>query len=611
MYPILNFLNEFVKYNLSGDPDIWGSGTSHEPYLYRFMAKRSGYPVIGDIIIINVPDILISGYPSPGSPDYRIPFKLRSKTFLPIYFINITPNAIMYNSMQTTKIDLNPLFKKALDIMETSSKNAFITGKAGTGKSTLLQYFRMHTKKRVVVLAPTGVAAINVQGETIHSFFRFKPNITLNKVKKIKIAKGQKSLYKELDAIIIDEISMVRADLLDCVDKFLRLNGPKKKKPFGGIQMIFIGDLYQLPPVVTSQEKELFLQQYQSPYFFAAESFENLQMEYIELEKIYRQKDQVFINLLNHIRKNLAAEDDLELINQRFDPDFEPKDDDFYIHLTTTNKMANELNEKELKKLKTKLHAFQGEISGEIDPKQLPTDLTLNLKIGSQIMLLNNDGWGRWVNGTIGKIVDILEEHVLVELADGTIEEVSPFTWEIFHFNLNQLSHQLEAEVVGKFTQLPLRLAWAITIHKSQGKTFDKVILDIGKGTFAHGQLYVALSRCRSLAGIILKKKVKKSHIIMDYKVINFVTKYQYKQSDSQCPLEQKIRIIEQAILENKNLELIYLKTSDEKSQRIIKPFHVGEMEYQGKTFLGVKAFCLKRNEERVFRIDRILELLS
>jgi ATP-dependent DNA helicase PIF1 len=515
----------------------------------------------------------------------------------------------MYYIMQTAKIDFNPLFKKALDIMENSSKSAFITGKAGTGKSTLLQYFRMHAKKRVVVLAPTGVAAINVSGETIHSFFRFKPNITLNKVKKIKLAKGEKSLYKKIDTIIIDEISMVRADLLDCVNKFLRLNGPKKKKPFGGIQMIFIGDLYQLPPVVTSQEKESFSQQYKSPYFFAAKSFDHLQMEYIELEKVYRQKDAIFIKLLNNFRKNIVAEDDLEQINERFNPDFEPKEDEFYIRLTTTNKMANELNERELKKLKAKLHTFQGEVSGEFDLKQLPTDLSLNLKTGSQIMLLNNDGWGRWVNGTVGKIIDILKGRVLVELADGKVTEVAPYTWEIFHFNLNQNSQQLEAEVVGKFSQFPMKLAWAITIHKSQGKTFDHVILDIGKGTFAHGQLYVALSRCRSLGGIILKKKIKKPHIIMDYKVVNFVTRYQYKQSEFRCSLEEKIRIIKQAIKDNRDLELTYLKTSDEKSRRTIKPTHIGEIEYSGKSFLGVKAFCLKRNDERVFRVDRILEI--
>ena len=224
-------------------------------------------------------------------------------------------------------------------------------------------------------------------------------------------------------------------------------------------------------------------------------------------------------------------------------------------------------------------------------------------------MLLNNDSWGRWVNGSIGKIVDIAQDRVLVELAEGKVTEVAPHTWEIFHFNLNQHSYQLETEVVGKFTQFPMKLAWAITIHKSQGKTFDKVILDLGKGTFAHGQLYVALSRCRSLNGIILKKKVKKSHIIMDYKVINFVTKYQYKQSESRCSLENKIKIIKQAIADNKNLELTYLKTSDEKSRRAIQPTFIGEMQYQGKSFLGVKAFCLKRNDERVFRVDRILEI--
>lgn len=503
-------------------------------------------------------------------------------------------------------IELNDLFKKALDLLENSNRNVFITGKAGTGKSTLLQYFRENTKKRVVVLAPTGVAAINVHGETIHSFFGFKPDITLDKVKKIKFRKGRKNIYKEIDAVIIDEISMVRADLLDCVDKFLRLNGPKSALPFGGLQMIFIGDLYQLPPVVTSQEKHIFKGYYKSEYFFDAKVFGLMAIEYLELEKVYRQKDEKFIGLLNTIRNNTAGDAELEALNARFDPGSNPKGG-FCINLTTTNQMAKEINESHLAKLPGKDKVFVGEIAGEFDLKQLPTEIELKLKIGAQIMLLNNDPMRRWVNGTLGKIKKIGKDAVEVELRDGRIETIQPFEWQMFHFELNQNSGQLETETVGSFIQFPLKLAWAITIHKSQGKTFDSVVLDLGRGTFAHGQLYVALSRCTSLRGIVLKKLLKKQHIIMDYRVVKFITGYQYALSDMKCPIDDKMAIISGAITKQAKLRITYLKAQDEKSKREITPYEIGEIEYNGKPFLGVKAFCHKRGEDRVFRVDRML----
>lgn len=507
------------------------------------------------------------------------------------------------------KIELNELFLKALNIMENTTNNIFITGKAGTGKSTLLDYFRNTTQKKIVVLAPTGVAAINVKGETIHSFFGFKPDITVDKVKKISSRSGNKtSIYKKIQAIVIDEISMVRADLLDCVDRFLRLNGNDHNLSFGGVQMIFIGDLYQLPPVVTGKEKEIFTNYYKSQYFFSAKIFENFAMEYLELEKVYRQKDEKFIDLLNCIRNNTASEEEFNLINSRYNPDFESKGN-YYIYLTTTNKMATEINEKQLEKLKDKYRIFNGEIEGDFEENYLPTDLQLKLKKSAQIMLLNNDSQGRWVNGTIGKIIDFEKEIIVVELENGNLEEVEPHTWEIFHFQFNAVTNNLESQIIGSFTQYPLKLAWAITIHKSQGKTFAKVIIDIGRGTFAHGQMYVALSRATSLEGIILKKKIKKNNIFMDYRIRDFVTKYQYKISEQNCPLENKIEIISKAIKNKTNLEIVYLKTKDEKTKRLIAPMFVGKMEYLGKKYLGVSAYCFKRETERIFRVDRILEL--
>lgn len=513
-----------------------------------------------------------------------------------------------------SKIDFNEKFKEALDAMEKTFDNVFITGRAGTGKSTLLDYFRNETKKEIVVLAPTGVAALNVKGKTIHSFFGFRPDITSQKVTNLNLIDAE-NIYKKLDAIVIDEISMVRADLLDCVDKFLRLNGKNKKAPFGGIQMIFIGDLYQLPPVVMGREKDIFKNEYASEYFFDAKVFENFQMKFIELEKIYRQKDEEFIGLLNAIRNNSISEGELENINQRHNPDFECAADDFYIYLTPTNAASQEINEKKLRELEGKLYHYEGMVGGNFDEKYLPTDVNLNLKVGAQVMMLNNDARRRWVNGTIGKIVKIKKDKDLemdiisVEFADGKVEEVVPYTWEIYDFYFDKKKGHVESESVGSFTQYPMKLAWSVTIHKSQGKTFDKVVLDIGKGTFAHGQMYVALSRCTTLEGIVLKKKILKRHIWMDYRVVKFVTGFQYGISEKAMSLENKIDMIKKAISEKKKLEITYLKANDIKSKRTILPLKIGEMEYMGKTFIGVSGMCMKRGEERVFRVDRILEM--
>lgn len=512
------------------------------------------------------------------------------------------------------KIEINPQFEKALDLIENTNKNVFITGRAGTGKSTLLSYWRKITKKKSVVLAPTGVAALNVKGQTIHSFFRFKPGITLDKVKK---AYGKrKEIYQKINSIVIDEISMVRSDLLDCVDKFMRLNGNNKNLSFGGAQMIFIGDLYQIPPVVTGKEREIFRTLYKSQYFFDSKVFASLKMEFIELEKVYRQHDQNFIDLLNVIRNNSADEKHLLAINKRFDPDFDPDLKDFFICLTTTNKLAEEINQKQLAKLKNKIHTYHGEILGDFSLRSLPTKIKLLVKIDSQIMMLNNDKNGKWVNGSVGKIINIKPQRnkddiVIAQLTNGSKVKVSPFTWELFKFSIDEKTGKLISETVGSFTQYPFMLAWAVTIHKAQGKTFDNVVIDIGKGTFCHGQMYVALSRCTTLSGLILKKPIEKKHIFMDWRVVKFLTQYQYQISENKLSLDKKIKIIEQAIENKSRLKIIYLKANDEKSKRIIEPNFVGEMEYLSKTYLGVSAFDSKRQEERNFKVERILEIIS
>lgn len=511
------------------------------------------------------------------------------------------------------QIDFNPVFQKALSFLEETQQNLFITGRAGTGKSTLLSYFREHTKKNLVVLAPTGVAALNVHAQTIHSFFKFKPGITLQKVKREYKKNDKNNIYQKIDMIIIDEISMVRSDLLDCVEKSLRINRGNTR-PFGGVQMVFIGDLYQLPPVVTSSEKEIFKTHYASPYFFDAHCLEGISFEFIELEKIYRQKDETFISLLNSIRNNSATEEQFSAINARYQPDFIPNPKQFSLHLTTTNALADQINLNQLAKLRTKEYIFKGRTSGDFDTRALPTDESLSVKVGSQIMLLNNDSANRWVNGSIGAIVGIESEEgeedaLIVELSDGEIVSVTPYTWELFEFTYDKTSKRLSSETVGTFTQYPLRLAWAVTIHKSQGKTFDRIIIDLGRGTFVHGQLYVALSRCTSLEGIVLKQQIAKKHIFMDWRVVKFVTGFQYQKSDEALPLAEKVRILENAADEQSALAIVYLKANDEKSERVILPYQVGQMEFRGKQFLGVSAFDKKRGEDRVFRVDRILSM--
>ncbi len=514
--------------------------------------------------------------------------------------------------IKTPRIELNDRFVQALELMERSNRGVFITGRAGTGKSTLLSYFRNSTVKTIAVLAPTGVAALNVKGQTIHSFFGFRTNITLEKVRKLRYSNEDDNIYKKLDAIVIDEISMVRADLLDCVDKFLRLNGPNSKRPFGGIQMIFFGDLYQLPPVVTGTEKAVISELYETPYFYSADVFASLDMEFIELEKVYRQHEGQFLELLNSIRNNTVTGEGMELLNQRYLPQFEPTPEDFYIYMTTTNKLAGEINSQRLEKLKGRASSFTAEIEGEFDSKSIPTAAVLQVKAGAQIMMVNNDSDGRWVNGSIGKVTGMTvdengETIIIAELTDGTEVEISPYTWEIYKFYVEE--GLLQSETVGKFRQYPLILAWAVTIHKSQGKTFDRVIIDIGRGTFSYGQVYVALSRCTTLEGIVLKKPILKKHIWTDYRVVKFLTKFQYNKAEQSFSVDGKVELIKKAIESKSALKMLYLKPSDEKSSRAVIPRMVGDMEYQGKVFLGMRAFCLERKAERTFRVDRILEL--
>lgn len=507
------------------------------------------------------------------------------------------------------QLELTSEFRRALDLLERGAHNLFITGRAGTGKSTLLQQFRAVTRKNVVVLAPTGVAAVNVGGQTIHSFFGFKPDITPDRVKKVSNSKQE--LYKKIDTVIIDEISMVRADLLDAVARFLALNGKTSRRPFGGAQMVLFGDLYQLSPVVQSREEELFHSYYESPYFFSAKSFEDLGLEWIDLSKVFRQTDVAFLEILNRIRNGTVLDEDLARLNARLREEIELESLDDYVFLTTTNDGASAINRHQLHRIPSKKYSFTAEVTGSFDAKSFPTQCELELKEGAQVMLLNNDSLGRWINGTIARIkkIDARKERLIVTLPDSSEEEVKAYRWDMFHFELDKTSRRLIPVSVGQFVQFPVRLAWAITIHKSQGLTFDKVVLDLSRGTFAHGQLYVALSRLRTLAGLILTRPVKRGHILLDRRIQKFITDYHYGLSEARLPLEEKIELIQDAIERGRDLEIVYLKRSDDKSHRRVTPIAVSEMEFQSRTFQGLQAYCHSRKDERVFRVDRILEL--
>jgi len=417
-----------------------------------------------------------------------------------------------------THLDINDEFKSAFDLMENTKECLFITGKAGTGKSTLLKYFKANTGKKIIVLAPTGVAAINVGGQTIHSFFRLPPKIIQkDTIKRLR----NRSLIENLDMVIIDEVSMVRSDLMDGIDYALRLNRGRMKTPFGGVQMVFFGDLFQLSPVVENEAKELLEERYSSPYFFSAKVFNDCNIMSIELSTIYRQKDSSFMELLNRVRNKEHTEEDLDTLNKRVQKDTAVSKKDETVILTTTNGLANTINQDRLSKLPGKEITYEAKASGKFEESAYPTDTSLKLKKGAQVILIKNDPAKQWVNGTLAKVVALSNDSIVVDI-NGRVCDVPVAKWQKIEYSYNEDEDKIEDEVVGDFAQYPIKLAWAITIHKSQGQTFDKVIIDLGHGAFTHGQLYVALSRCTCLDGIRLKRPVTHSDIIFDRRIYDF-----------------------------------------------------------------------------------------
>lgn len=428
----------------------------------------------------------------------------------------------------------NKEFQDALQLITHTRQSVFLTGKAGTGKSTFLKYICNHTKKKYVVLAPTGIAAINAGGVTLHSFFKLPfrpmlpddPDLSLSHgriFEFFKYPKEKRKIIAEVDLIIIDEISMVRADIIDCVDRILRVYSGNMRLPFGGKQLLFVGDVFQLEPVVPSDQKEILSLFYASPFFFSARVFKDINLVPIELQKVYRQTDSVFINILDRIRNNAARKQELDTLNGRYFPSFEPQNEDMYITLATRRDQVDFINEKKLAELPGEEYVSVGKIEGDFPESSLPTQLNLSIKEQAQVIFIDNDYERRWVNGTIGMVSGIDENgNVYVLLESGVEHLVEPTSWRNYKYKYNEKEKRIEEEIVGTFEQLPIRLAWAITVHKSQGLTFSRVVVDLTGGVFAGGQTYVALSRCTSLEGLVLKSKISSRDIFIRKEIVEF-----------------------------------------------------------------------------------------
>jgi len=432
----------------------------------------------------------------------------------------------------------------AAKFVNYTSKHVFLTGKAGTGKTTFLRKLISLTHKKALICAPTGIAAINAAGVTIHSLFQlpfgaFFPdaagnlinqNITFNFntprtiVKHLNMQGNKKRMIQELELLVIDEVSMLRADMLDAIDFSLRYIRRNRNVPFGGVQLLFIGDLHQLPPVVKNDEWRVMAGFYKSIYFFDALALQNSPPVYIELDKIYRQDDAVFIDLLNNLRNNKITPEDTALLRQHFKQDFKPAADENYITLTTHNNKADTINRERLTQLKTKSYFFDAKVTGEFNEYAYPNEKSLELKVGAQVMFIKNDMTAekRYYNGKIGVVHHIEKDIIEIELPDErTVIAVSPYTWENVKYKLNEATNEIAENVAGSFVQYPLKLAWAITVHKSQGLTFDKAIIDIGDA-FAPGQAYVALSRLRSLKGLVLTSHLRENGLQQDQNIHYF-----------------------------------------------------------------------------------------
>ena len=423
-------------------------------------------------------------------------------------------NKSIKNNHIPEEIKFDNEFNDIYNLMEYSKQNIFITGKAGAGKTTLLEYFRNNSKKNFVILASTGISAIKAKGKTIHSFFLFPPRILINE----KIKRLRSKVISKIDTILIDECSMIRCDVLDAIDQSLRLNR-NSNKSFGGIQIILLGDLHQLPPVIRENEREIFNNFYPvGHYFFNANCFEESNIKTYELTKVFRQKDKNFINILNNIRSGKVNDNDLEVLNNRVINQNSDIPSEAII-LSPTNKRVDSINNLNLQNINSETFSYESSETGDF--KEKPADEILELKVGAQVMLIKNDFKSpkRWVNGSIGVVTQLTENSIQLKIKN-KIYKIKQDTWEKFDYLIKD--GQVVHEVVATFTQYPIKLAWAVTIHKSQGQTFEKAIIDLDRGSFAPGQTYVALSRVTSMDGLFLTRKINVSDVVFDKNIENY-----------------------------------------------------------------------------------------
>lgn len=418
-------------------------------------------------------------------------------------------------AIQHSKFIISEEMEQAWNTLEHTHENLLLLGRAGTGKSTFLGWFRKHTRKKVAIVAPTGVAAFNAQGQTIHSLFKFPPRF----IQQENIEKDKRAIFKKMELLFIDEISMVRADVLDGIDTFLK-KARGNNEPFGGVQMCIMGDIFQLPPIVSRDEKDFFAQYYGSPFFFKTKSYKNAHFRTVEFQKIHRQSEEEFISFLEKIRFGNCTHSDLTTINNQVNEHKRPQE----LVLTTTNARAHSINHQALQDLKGQHAIYNGSWEGAKDfkIKQLPAPEQLILKEGAQVMFLKNDPIGRWVNGTMGIVKNMAPHHVWIETEEGLVK-VEAEKWQTIQYEWDEAKNKVVEKVIGSYEQIPLTLAWAMTIHKSQGKTLQHVFIDLDKGAFAPGQVYVALSRCRTLADVRLKSPLKITDIICNQEIIDFM----------------------------------------------------------------------------------------